>query len=120
MCVGVVYIYVLCVSVSVCVCLFICGLYCVSVISLALNVVWICLFTFNRYWLECPAEFRVTEFRRNFAEFFPGIPPEFSYGIPYICGIPYIRNSAMRNFVFYGIPQCGIPFIRNSVTYEIP
>ena len=23
--------------------------------------------------IECPAEFRITEFRRNFAEFFPGI-----------------------------------------------
>ena len=62
--------------------------------------------------LECPAEFRVTEFRWNFAEFFPGIPPELSYGIPYflrnsVC----MRNSAfLRNSVCYGIPYLnGIP-----------
>ena len=33
--------------------------------------------------LECSAEFRDTEFRRKFKEFFPGIPPELSNGIPY-------------------------------------
>ena len=64
--------------------------------------------------LECPAEFRVTEFRRNYAEFFPGIPPELSYGIPY-----FLRNSVcMRNSVFYGIPYFyGIP--RNT-EFRIP
>ena len=82
---------------------------------------------------ECPAQFRVTEFHRNFAEFFPGIPPELSYGISYftefriytefrmlqnsVCyRIPYVTefhkilNSALRNSIFYGIPQYGIPY----------
>ena len=71
--------------------------------------------------LEYPAEFRVTEVRRNFAEFFPGRPSELSYGIPY-----FLRNSVcMRNSVyteFRGIRnsvfrQYGIftEFRRNSV-----
>ena len=79
--------------------------------------------------IECPAEFCVTEFRQNFAEFFARIPPELSYGIPYflrnsVC----MRNSAfLQNSVCYGIPYFyGIPWnaefriLRNSVTYGIP
>ena len=56
--------------------------------------------------IECPAEFRVTEFRRNFMDFFSGIPPELSYGIPYIlpnsvhiyvCAeFRFLRNSEFR------------------------
>ena len=55
--------------------------------------------------IECPAEFRDTEFSRSFAEFFPGIPPEKSYGIPYFLrNSVRIRNSVLRNSVCYGIP----------------
>ena len=52
------------------------------------RLVTVYLIIFNYFSLECPAEFRDTEFRRNFAEFFPGIPPELSYGIPYFTSLP--------------------------------
>ena len=49
--------------------------------------------------LECPAEFRDTEFRRNFAEFFSRN-----------CAGIKVLNTAIRNSVCYGIPHfCGIP-----------
>ena len=72
------------------------------------------------YTVECPAEFRDTEFRRNFAEFFPGFPPEKSYGIPYflrnsVC-TEFRKDTEFRNTEFRGIPysakfrkNCGIP-----------
>ena len=77
--------------------------------------------------VECPAEFHVTEFHRNFAEFFPGIPPELSYGIPY-----FLRNSVcMRNSVYTKFRNAEFriftefrmlrnsAFLRNSVCYVI-
>ena len=61
------------------------------------------------YTVECPAEFRDTEFRRNFAEFFPGFPPEKSYGIPYcLRNSVRIRNSAIRNSVEFRIPRNSV------------
>ena len=77
------------------------------------------------------------EFRRNFAEFFPGIQPELSYGIPYCTEFRNIRNSVKRNSAFlrnsavYGILYWGnsvytefrnaeLRILRNSICYGIP
>ena len=95
--------------------------------------------------LECPAEFRDSEFRRNFADFFPGIPYYnpylFDRQLPLLCQpndmtpsdrehpSPQINTSDTefrRHFaeMFPGIPPefCGI-VSRNSTGipyYGIP
>ena len=72
--------------------------------------------------VACPAEFRDTEFRRNFADFFPGILPEKNYGIPY-----FLRNSVCTEFrkdteflnAEFRILRNSVN-IRNSVLCRIP
>ena len=72
--------------------------------------------------LECPAEFRVTKFRRNFAKFFPRIPPELSYGIPYFLrNSIYMRNSEYTEFCNAEFRMLrNSVFLRNSAEYVIP